>query len=129
MAENRIMLDTSVLIDFFRKTNKAGSKLAALSKAGYEFCISVITEYEIWTGVTPAHEAYWLDILKEIPSLAFDSKTVQMAVRINKNLKQNRKQIAIADLFIAATALTHNLPVATLNKQHFDRVEHLVIVD
>jgi tRNA(fMet)-specific endonuclease VapC len=127
MAENRIMLDTSILIDFFRKTDKANSKLSILSKAGHSFCISVITEYEIWAGVTALHEQYWLELLKEIPVLTLDSKAVRTAVRINSHLKQKRKQIATADLFIAATALAANLPLATLNRKHFERIEELVI--
>ena len=37
--------------------------------------------------------------------------------------------IDLADLFIAATALTSNLPFSTLNKKHFERIEGLVIVE
>ena len=36
--------------------------------------------------------------------------------------------ILIADLFIASTAIANNLPFATLNKKHFDRIDNLVII-
>lgn len=36
--------------------------------------------------------------------------------------------IDIADLFIGATALTHNLPIATLNIKHFNRIKGLEII-
>jgi len=50
MAEKIILADTSILIDFFRKTDKANSKLISLVREGYVFYISAITEYEIYSG-------------------------------------------------------------------------------
>lgn len=47
--ENKVVLvDTSILIDFFRKTKKENSKLVSLVRQGYSFYISTITEYEIY---------------------------------------------------------------------------------
>ncbi|WP_425549969.1 type II toxin-antitoxin system VapC family toxin [Compostibacter hankyongensis] len=60
--------------------------------------------------------------------IPFDEAAVDTAVKINSSLKRKRKQIDIADLFIAATAITHNLPLATLNKKHFNRIEELNIL-
>lgn len=74
------MVDTSVLIDFYRKTDKSNSASA------------------------------------------------DIAVNINMNLKRKRKLIDIADLFIAATAIAYDLPLATLNRKHFERIEHLNII-
>jgi predicted nucleic acid-binding protein len=44
-------------------------------------------------------------------------------------LKRKRKQIALADLFIAATAISNQLSFATLNRKHFDRIEELNIIE
>jgi len=46
-----------------------------------------------------------------------------------RELKLKRKQIEIADLFIAATAVAHNFPFATLNRKHFDRIDRLNILE
>ena len=67
-------------------------------------------------------------MLQAITVIPFDEPTVDKAVDINTNLKRKRKQIAIADLFIAATAISHNLPFATLNRKHFDRIDELNII-
>jgi predicted nucleic acid-binding protein len=48
---------------------------------------------------------------------------------VNSGLKRKRKQIDLADLFIAATAMTQNLSIATLNKKHFDRIDGLDIIE
>jgi predicted nucleic acid-binding protein len=61
--------------------------------------------------------------------LAFDTSAAKVAVELNKELKRKRKLIDIADLFIAATAIANNLPFATLNKKHFDRIDGLSIIE
>jgi predicted nucleic acid-binding protein len=43
--------------------------------------------------------------------------------------KRKRKQIDLADLFIAATAVSHQLLFATLNRKHFDRIDELIIIE
>jgi hypothetical protein len=53
----------------------------------------------------------------------------RVAADINSELKRKRKHIAIPDLFIAATAMANNLPLATLNKKHFERIDRLAIID
>lgn len=52
MADQLVLVDTSILIDLFRKTDKANAALIALVKQGYSYCISAVTEYEIYSGAT-----------------------------------------------------------------------------
>lgn len=61
--------------------------------------------------------------------LVLDEIVAQTAVDINNELESKRKQIGIADLFIAATAVTNNLPFATLNRKHFDRIDSLHLLE
>jgi len=128
MADNIILIDTSILIDYFRKSDKANSKLISLVKSGYNFQISSVTEYEIFAGATIMQKNFWLELLENIVVLPFDKIAASVAVEINANLKLKRKQIAIADLFIAATAISNNIPIATLNLKHFERIDDLQIV-
>lgn len=129
MADKIVLADTSILIDLFRKSEKANSKFVQLALQGYEFQISAITEYEVYTGATTAQLPFWDDLLQEVKVISFDKEVVNIAVMINRQLKQKRKQIDLADLFIAATAITHGLPFATLNRKHFDRIDGLNIVE
>ena len=123
-----IIVDTSVLIDFFRKTDKSKSLLISLVREGYSFHISAITEYEIYSGATAMQKEFWQELLDKTEVLAFDKQVVQVAIEINGDLKRARKQIALPDLFIAATAIRHNLPFATLNRKHFERIAALNLV-
>jgi tRNA(fMet)-specific endonuclease VapC len=128
--ENKVVLvDTSILIDFFRKTKKENSKLVSLVRQGYSFYISTITEYEIYSGATDEQIVFWNNLLSKIRVLPFDQICVKSAFEINVNLKRKRKQIDIADLFIAASAIANELPLVTLNINHFERIEGLRIID
>ena len=129
MAKKIVLADTSLLIDFFRKSDKSNSKLISLVKEGYIFCICVITEYEIYSGATNQQLSYWQDFLEKIEVIHLDQSAVKQAVIINNKLKAKRKQIDLADLFIAAIAVSNHLPIATLNKKHFERVEDLILVE
>lgn len=129
MADKIIMVDTSILIDFYRKTDKNNSMWITLLRKDYDFAISSITKYEIYSGATESQLQFWNSVLEAIRIIPLDEMAVDEAVKINKALKQKRKQIDVADLFIAATALAHGLPFATLNKKHFDRVDGLVIIE
>jgi tRNA(fMet)-specific endonuclease VapC len=128
MADNIILVDTSILIDYFRKPDKTKSKLISLIRTGYRFQISSITEYEIFAGSTPTQQGFWEELLKKTEVLSFNKGTAQIAVQLNSDLKVKRQQIAIADLFIAAIAIENNIAFATLNLKHFDRIAQLKIV-
>lgn len=129
MAEKIVLVDTSILIDYYRKTNKVNSAWIALIYQGYEFVISAITKYELYSGATQNQMQFWESIMATISIISFNEACVDTAVNINAVFKQKRKQIDIADLFIAATAVTFDFPIATLNKKHFERIEHLIIIE
>ncbi len=129
MADKIVLADTSILIDLFRKSDKANSKFVQLALEGYEFQISAITEYEVYSGATTVQLPFWDDLLQKVKVLPFDKDVVKHAVFINRQLKQKRKQIDLADLFIAATAVAHHLSLATLNRKHFDRIDTLNIIE
>lgn len=129
MESKIILLDTSILIDYFRKTNKENSFWISLVRQGYCFAVSAVTKYEIYAGATEAQLAFWNKIFQTITVLPFDDLVSEKAVEINQKFKKKRKQIDIADLFIAATATANELTIATLNKAHFERIDELIMVE
>lgn len=129
MADKIVLADTSILIDYFRKAEKSNSLWVILYDKGYDIYISAITEYEVYSGATLAQLSFWENMLKETKVMPFDQAVVKIAVDINNNLKRKSKQIDLADLFIAATAITSNFPFVTLNRKHFDRIDGLKIIE
>ena len=129
MADKIVLVDTSILIDYCRKTDKERSVWINLVRQGYSFCVSAVTKYEIYAGATPNQLTFWNSIFLAITFMPLDEISVDTAVAINSELKKKRKQIDLADLFIAATAIAHNLSLVTLNKKHFDRIDALILID
>lgn len=128
MENKLVLIDTSILIEFFRKTDKANSTLLSLVKQGFTFKISAITVYEIYVGANPAQTDFWNEFLEKIEVIPLTYIVAKTAVMINAELKKNRNQIDVADLFIASTAISNSLKIATLNTKHFDRIRNLIIL-
>ena len=129
MADKIILVDTSILIDYYRKTEKENSVWIALVRQGFSFAISTVTKYEIYSDATPNQLAFWDSIFQAISILPLDEVSVDTAVTLNIALKKKRKQIDLADLFIAATAVANHMPLATINRKHFDNIDLLNLIN
>lgn len=123
-----ILLDSSVLIELFRKKNKENTLFYEIAKSEKEFSISTITYYEIGIGNRKTHNKYWAELCENLMIMPFDKTCADNAISIYLDLLKNNKLIDIADILIAATALAHNIPIATLNAKHFERIKSLEII-
>lgn len=128
MADKKLMLDTSILIDYFRKTDKSKSTLIDHFRNYDRLYISAITEFEIYNGATPLHKQFWDGMMSRLTVLDFDQKAARQAADIVAELKTKRKSIDKPDLFIAATAIVHGLTMDTLNTKHFKDISSLTLL-
>jgi tRNA(fMet)-specific endonuclease VapC len=122
-----ICLDTNVLIAHKRakKTEKDRTLLYQLATQGYHFAVSSITVYELLRGDNLDEDRYWKTMFANMEILPFDSACADQAAEIYKDLKQKGTLIEAEDLFIGATALRHQLTIATGNLKHFERINGL----
>jgi len=125
MEDALIFLDTSILIDHFRKTNKENSKWYQLAQQYRLFGVSAITQYEVFTGSNARQDVTWKSLFEDLIVFPFDTEACIVAVDIEKSLKKKRKSIDIPDLIIAATAIRNNCVFATLNTKHFESIDDL----
>lgn len=123
-----ICLDSSILIDFFRKKDKTKSFFFELTKTYSLFAVSIITEYEILVGSNYETNLFWEDFFERVTVLPFGKLENIEAIAIFKQLKQDNKLIEIPDILIGATAKANKLKLATLNKKHFERVKNLELI-
>lgn len=129
MANELIALDSSILIDYFRKKNKEKSAFVKLARSHKSFAVSVITRFEFLVGGREKHLLFWEEFFKDFQILPLTSKCVDAAAEVNETLRKKNKQIAFPDLLIAASAMAYNLPLATLNAKHFSRIPEIRLVD
>ena len=97
--------------------------------------ISVITVSELLHGVHRAHgairarrRAFVEHILAGIEAIPITEPVARVHADIWAELSSRGQPIGAHDLWIAATALAHDLGVATRNAAHFTRVEGLRVV-
>ena len=91
MADKIVLVDTSILIDYYRKTDKQKSVWINLVRKGFSFAISAVTKYEIYAGATPNQLSFWDSVLRSLTIVPFDEISVDTAVTINSALKKKRK--------------------------------------
>ncbi len=123
-----ILLDTSVLVEHFRKKDKTSTFFYHLAERHDEFAISTITHYEIFCGSNDSQDAFWEVLFNNLTILPFDVSCSMAATKIYKTLKAKGLLIDLADLAIAATAIAHGVSLCTLNEKHFKRVEDLSLI-
>lgn len=128
MADKKLMVDTTLLIDYFRKTDKQNARLVSHFKNYGQLYISSITEFEVMNGAKPLHIEFWNGMLTRFIVLDFDSKAARQAATITAQLKAKRKSIDKPDLFIAATAVANGLTLDTLNVKHFTHIDNLLML-
>jgi predicted nucleic acid-binding protein len=125
MEDRRMVVDTGIFIDYLRSKDKSKTILQNLPD-DVELYISSVTLYELYMGATSPQK--WIDVktlTDDIPVLPFTKNISEKAAIIYQELKKENKIIEFRDIFIAATALVHDLPVLTRNKKHFTRVKGL----
>lgn len=125
MADKKLMIDTSILIDYFRKKDKSKSRLVSHFREYDKIFISTITEFEIFNGAHEAHKQFWETMLTNLIVLDFNRAAARQSARTVVQLKSKRKSIDKPDLFIAATAIVYGLTLDTLNSKHFIDIENL----
>jgi predicted nucleic acid-binding protein len=113
VATAELLVDTDVLIDHLRGTCR-------LRAEGPRLGISVVSRCELFAGRDePEQLRRLLSALIELP---IDPAIAELA-----GMTRRETGIATADALIAATALTHRIPIMTRN-QRFDRVAKLRVV-
>jgi len=120
----KVLLDTSVIIDFVRRKNKENTLLFSLSKKGYKLHISILTHTELYSG-----KSVWRSIEAEqdLEKLFYGMHILPLETEISKKAGEIRAKnnTTIIDAIIAATAINHGLSLATLNLKDFEDIEEL----
>lgn len=125
-----VLIDTSVLVD----AERGGSTLERV--VSDEHLISVISVSEFIHGIHRAvdgarrtrRQAFVEQALVELEALPITIEVARVHASIWAQLETAGEVIGMHDLWIAATALTHGLQVATTNAREFERVPGLSVL-
>lgn len=128
-----VILDSSVLVAFERRR----FDLERLVSDHTPAAISAVTAAELLIGVERAdtperrtrREAFVQNIFLRTPIIPFDLAQARLFATKYAELAQQGQLIGDRDLQIAATALSMDYDLATLNIDEFQRVSGLRLVD
>ena len=122
-----VVIDSCLFIDYFRSKNKE-KLFAELNRQPRKLYVSAVAKYEVLSGAKDESVSEWRRIFENITVLAFDDSTIMTARDICRQLKRDNKLIDLGDILIAATAIANDLPLATFNRKHFERINGLRLV-
>ena len=118
------LLDASIVFDYLVGRGTA-DRTAAILESG-DAALSVITVYELYAGVTVKRHLRERDDLASICTvLPLTDPIAREAAGLYTRLKAAGNLVPNEDLLIAATALTHDCDLFTLNSDHFRRIPDL----
>lgn len=116
MASRRLLVDTSILIDFLRKSKKEASALWKLADLGFVLYVSSVTVFEIYLGAkTLQHKQEAQKLLSMLRTIPFGKMESICASDVMLDLKKKNTMVEFRDVFIASTAIQNNLKICTLN--------------
>lgn len=129
MSGKRFLIDTNIIVDFFKGDQVIKEKLSA-----NEIFIPSIVIGELYFGAYTSSiftnqrkrlkEIF--DFISKYPILEVDKNTSEHYGKIKSQLKLKGYPIPENDIWIAAIVLQHNLTIVTKDK-HFNKIEELVI--
>ncbi|HKI66012.1 MAG TPA: PIN domain-containing protein [Solirubrobacterales bacterium] len=126
-----VLIDTTVLVDAERR-GQALDDVVGDQERG----ISAITASELLHGVHRAEEgavrarrsAFVEHVISAMEPLPITTAVARAHAAVWAQLEKDGNMIGAHDLWIAATALSHGMEVATANAKDFERVPGLTVV-
>lgn len=115
----QFLLDTDILVDFFKKRLYAQHLLTNLKEKGDLF-ISVLTVSELRAGWTEEEASYFLPKLYVLAKRAsITDEIAERAGAMRQVYKSRGVSLPTIDTLIAATSIIGNYQLVTNNKKHY----------
>jgi tRNA(fMet)-specific endonuclease VapC len=126
-----VLIDTSILVDVERGGGALDDSIDQEERA-----ISAITMSELLHGAHRAvsdetrlrREAFVERLVASIEAVPITDAIARVHARIWADLERAGTPVPTHDLWIAATALSHGMAVATANVRDFERVPGLTVI-
>ncbi|MBI3032172.1 type II toxin-antitoxin system VapC family toxin [Candidatus Woesearchaeota archaeon] len=115
----QICLDSDIVINHLRGDESIRDVLQHLRA---DFCITSINLFELWYGRKESETI--TQFLSTCAILSLDYRSAILAANIQRALKIKGNTLDIKDLLIGSICIVENVSFLTLNKKHFERLQH-----
>lgn len=123
---SKLLIDTSVIIDFFRVKNKLDTLLTKIVQSNEDLYASIITHTELYAG-----RSIWSNenAKQELEALLSGITVIALEKQISRRAGEIKAEnnIDLIDAIIAATAIDQKMELVTLNLKDFKNVKTLKI--
>jgi len=128
----KVILDTTVLVDFIRNKEDAVSFVKNLSEK-HEICTTDINIFELYYGAylskqTDKNVAAVKGIINTIIVFSTTEESMEISAKLLADLDKKGQKIEIKDVLVAGICLLNSCPIATQNKKHFERMGVKIIM-
>jgi predicted nucleic acid-binding protein len=118
------LVDTDVLIDYFRGVTKAVKYLESLSSPP---ALSAITVGELYAGVRDGTEQRSLDAFIDVVQIVpLDADSSRLGGLFRRDFGPSHG-VTLTGALIAASAHLHNFELVTLNRKHYPMLERVMV--
>lgn len=122
----QVMVDTDILSMFFKNNRSVVLHFKEYLKQYDKINLSIITYYEIASGLKHRDALKQLDFFLEFAKnnaiLPLTEDAAMISADLYVHLRTTGKPIDDIDILIAGIALSNNLALVTHNKDHFKRI-------
>jgi len=124
----KYLVDSDYVADYLKGRSPATQLLSELFSDG--LAINIITFAEVYEGIYYGHKpSYYAEIFQRflhgVPVLGITRSIAKQYALLCGELAHKGQLIDQPDIFIAATALYHNLTLVTRNLKEYDRIPQL----
>jgi predicted nucleic acid-binding protein len=123
MMAGSLILDTDVLVDFFRGFEKAVNLVNTNASC---IALSFITVAELYAGVRGESELYVLENFISLFRIIPVTSDIARAGGLYKRDYGRSHGVGLADAIIAATCEAENADLKTLNVKHYPMIKGLI---
>jgi len=116
VARIGVLLDTTVFVDILRRVPEARGFVVGLTEPP---AASEVTRAEVIRGLRSSERGVAEALFHDVTWLAVTEPVARHAGELGRRFRRSHVGISIGDLLVAATALQHDLPLATSNTKHF----------
>jgi len=122
--KDKILADTSVWIEFFKKDSEIGDKLSSLLAEG-SVTICGIVIFELLQGIKSDKEkSIILNAISELPYIEMNKALWEKSATLSSTLRKKGIVIPLSDILITAISLEYDLSIFTLDK-HFENIPNI----
>jgi tRNA(fMet)-specific endonuclease VapC len=130
-VSRQVLIDTDVLSNAIRRNRVVVARFRRYVAQHGRFTISSMTRYEVLRGMkvkSAIKQIAKLEAFCEANEvLAVTESVIDRATDVFADLYSRGKLIGDADILIAATALEHDMALATNNVKHFENIVGLEV--